>query len=258
MSTLPDITTSNVGYIAYWNALNHGVGSINASDVLSDGNIQSYTLYDNGFTAQYSGITRTFTVRVKQDGWFVAYIDRTNQYNAQASSQQNGYWDILNDWTNTGTNISTFPNNVLERSIHSLQSQLSNSGSITYNSSDVGLYNYQYTSATTSTQFGSTYNIGPTRHSNPDHYSGLLYTANTNISFASSQGSASANGGSSSCSFEGVTIVTNSDSPSSINLLSRGLIPNSQTEYDAKLSVSTNDNTGSYAHSHPTVLTMWS
>lgn len=259
MSTLPDINTSNVGYIAYWNALNHGVGSINSSDVLSDSNIQNYTLYDNGFTAQYSSINgRTITVRVKQDGWFVAYIDRTNNFTPTNSSKIRGYWDIINDWSTTG-NSNTFPNNTLERSIHSLQSQLSNSGSITYNSSDVGLYNYEYTSATTSTGFSSNSSNGSTETS------GLIYTSGTTVDYAVAAGVATRHyyGGSTATAeslFNGVEICNSSQSDpnyGSVNLLSNGLIPNSQTEYDASL-VSNHISSGFNGTTNCNVLTIWS
>jgi len=223
MADLPNINTSNIGFIAYWSAINDGgVSSINASEALSDPNIQSYTLYDNGWEAVYSSTTgRNITVRVKQDGWFVAYIDRTNTFTQSASSKPNGYYDIINNWTNSGSNISAFPVNTLERAIHSLQGGLSNSGSITYNSSDVGLYNYGYPSTSTVTEMGTQTGGSAT--------SGFIYTSGVTLLYVSGQ----AVGG--NVSFEGTTIENNGN-PSSLDILSSGLIPNSGTEYDMSLS----------------------
>lgn len=241
MSTLPDITTSGVGYIAYWNAINDGgVGSITASDALTDGNIQSYTLYDNGFTAQYTtpNVGRTITVRVKQDGWFVAYMDRTNQFVQNASTKPNGYYDLVDNWTDNSNEVNAFPINSLERSINSLQSNLSNSGSITYNSSDVGLYNYQYSSATTSTMFGTH------RSTTVNFTSGLIYTSGTTVLYAAATGK-----GNNNIKFEG-TVIQSNGNPSSLDILSSGLIPNSQTEY--------NMTSNTYGNIIGSVLTIWS
>ena len=263
MATLPDVTTANVGFIAYWNAINDGgVGSIKASDCLTDSNIQSYTLYDNGFTATYSSTNgRTVTARVKQDGWFVVYMDRTNQFTQNSSSRVHGYFDIINNWTDSHNNISSFPNNDLERAIHSLQSNLSNSGSVTYNSSDVGLYNYEYTSASTVTEMGTqlTHNTANSGQSpSSSHTSGLIYTSGTTLHYTSAQGSQSygGNGGGGHVTFSGTNIVTNGDSPSSIDLTANGLIPNSQTEYD--MVVQANAPAYGTGHSNGSVLILWS
>lgn len=251
MSTLPDLTTSNIGYISYWNAINSGgVGSITASDALSDSNISSYTLYDNGWEGKYTinfsvGGSRDITVRVKQDGWFVAYTDRTNNYQTNnTGSKTNGYYDIAHDWTNHGsensggTTISAMPVNTLERSIHSLQSQLSNSGSITYSSSDVGLYNYEYTSATTTTIMGSS--VG----THGSFTSGVLYTSgvtNYYIAAVGSMNGSGSSGRSSNLTFASNTIASRSKNQrgnviGSLDVLTAGLMsPQTESDYSASL-----------------------
>ena len=155
---LPDLDTSQIGFIAFWNALDHGVDSINVTKVLNSSNIVSYEQYDNGVEGTYSidcgNNTRdNVKFRVKDDGWFITWIDRTNVF-GQNGNYGDNYIDIMNEWeryTSHSMGLSPDQHN-LERAINDLYGQLSNSGSITYNSTDIGLYNYEYESATTITQ----------------------------------------------------------------------------------------------------------
>lgn len=143
MAELPDINTSEVSFIAFWNAIDSGgVSSIEPEDALTDGSIQNYTLYDNGWEGDYSLENgRTAKVRIKSDGWLVAYLDRTEYYDQSASRPDvNGPWDAF-EWNVSGDTFD-ITNNSLERAIASLQGQLSNSGDIGYVSGDVGLYDY--------------------------------------------------------------------------------------------------------------------
>jgi len=152
MATLPDLDTTSIGCIAYWNAIDQGgASSVAPDEVLSDGSITGYAIYDNGVEGDYTlGSGRTATFRVKNDGWFVVYLDRTELYAVNEPNVANvrGPWDIADDWT-SGTSEVT--QNTLERAVNSLQSELPNSGNITYNTSDVGLYDYNHTNATTIT-----------------------------------------------------------------------------------------------------------
>jgi hypothetical protein len=234
MATLPDLDTSNISYIAYWNAIDQGgIGSIDPEEVLSDGNINSYTLYDNGIQIDsYSTPTgRNIQARVKTDGWIVAYLDRTENYGTLSGSVQRGWWDFANDWTDA-LNLSSFTNNTLERAIYSLHSQLSNSGSITYNTSDVALYNYEYPDATATTGMAM-----KTENDN-SKTSGFSYTSSTTIYAGAAVATAYNNNTGSNyarAKFEGTKIAEVSDSINygSIDLVGDGYIPNSGTEYQA-------------------------
>lgn len=193
MPDLPDLDTTGVSFIAYWNAVSQGgiaEADMDAEDVLSDGNINSQTLYDNGVIVEYNllggypegggnGGTREATMRVKNDGWFVAYIDRTEDFGIQTGQADTirGPWDIMNAWT--GTSTSTIVNNALERAINSLQGQLS--ASPTYQTSDVGLYNYEHPNADFASMFSA--EGGPKT-------SAFLYTSATNVLWAVATGSA--------------------------------------------------------------------
>ena len=190
MADLPDLDTGNISYVAYWNAIDDGgVNSIDAEDALSDGNIQSYTLYDNGFECTYETFTgRNCTARVKSDGWFVAYFDRSGSYGESGNADNlRGYWDLANAWNSPGN--STLGNHTLERVINSLQANLSNSGAVSYSSDDVALYNYAHPESTAST-LGSIYH-GTTTLSKSGEFS---YTSETTIHAAVAFGSYEADG----------------------------------------------------------------
>jgi hypothetical protein len=156
MSDLPDLNTSNVGFIAYWNAIDDGgATSIAPEDMLTDGNINSYTLYDNGFTADYTNPINSLpvTVRAKTDGWITAHTTREENYSF-GSGVSNTFTDVRG-WYNFATGDEDQENinpdlsqNALERSIYSLQSNLSNTNSFVYSTADVALYNYEYPNAT--------------------------------------------------------------------------------------------------------------
>lgn len=143
MSDLPDLDTSQISFVAYWNAIDDGdVAAIDPEDMLSNSNIQSHTLYDNGFEAQYKNPQngRVHTVRAKTDGWIVAYYDRTTEFVQNTDNSPNGFWDIIGD----AASPNSLTQNSLERAINDLSGNLSNAGSINYNPSDVGLYDYQH------------------------------------------------------------------------------------------------------------------
>ena len=153
MSTLPDLPTSEISYVAYWNAIDQGgVSSIDPEEVLSDGSINSYTLYDNGIQIEDYSTTNNphLKARVKTDGWVIAWLDRTEEYQTDTTSPPSGYWDIINGWQDYNS-ASTFTDNILERTINSLRIQLSNSSGMSYSTGDVSLYNYEYPNATATT-----------------------------------------------------------------------------------------------------------
>jgi hypothetical protein len=150
---LPALDTSDISFIAWWNAFDHGVSSIDPQD--TTGVFAASESYSNGvqgtvevgFTAQSS---RLFNARVKDDGYIIAWLDRSrgtvDTRLSPGGSDYQGPWDILNDWTDDVSDNLTQHN--AERVINRLYSSLSNSGSITYNPSDVALYNYEFPDAT--------------------------------------------------------------------------------------------------------------
>lgn len=159
MAELSDIDTTTVSAIAYWNAIDQGgVADISPSETTSASNVTSYTLYDNGLDGTLNLPNgRSANFRVKNDGWFVIWLDRSNDYGTSKGDADllRGYHDIV-DWIGTDTNAPSLSNNFTPGSaIGTLVSELSNSGSIAYDSSDVGLYFYPYSGATTATVLGA-------------------------------------------------------------------------------------------------------
>lgn len=153
MAELPDIDTSTVSFLAYWNAIDDGgiaEADMDPASVTSYGGIESYTLYDNGIQGKLSGPTtdpnETF-FRVKSDGWIVVWCGREAQYGDVGSNRDNiwGPWEII-DWSG-----NTPENNLLSQEISSLHSNLSTTG--TFVNTDAGLYNYEHSSATTFSVF---------------------------------------------------------------------------------------------------------
>lgn len=266
MSDLPDLPTGQVSYVAYWNAIDDGgVAEIDAEDVLTDPGIIEYTLYDNGVTMKYQGQVGTVNARVKNDGWFVTWLDRSENfatdyirpfgdppYPEDDISPVSGWWNIGNAWPSPG-GTTDYTQHTLERVIQSLQSQLSNSTVITYNTGDVGLYNYQYSDAEYSTFMSQ--GIG-----NGNVQPGFSYTDTTTLYAAVAFGYCSRNNNSSGggdCSFEGVDIASiNQTDPNLgvIDLLERNLIPNANTEYQGEVSANFYD----ASQANLDVIVLWS
>lgn len=153
MADLPDLDTSVIGFIAFWNALDHGVADIDPTEVLDYAEIETFEQFDNGvqgtLSHNMSGKIRTYRWRVKDDGWFIVWIDRTNQFATQQGDADNldGYYDIYH-WSNPGGNPPALPRTGLSDEINALRQRLSNSGSITFNHADVGYFNYEFDTAT--------------------------------------------------------------------------------------------------------------
>ena len=160
MANLPDIIIADVGIIAFWNAHDHRVNgaSIDPTDCIPT--FSTYTVYDNGIDGKidpsakgWGGSDRQINVRVKNDGWIVAWIDRTNTFfypdKARADfgeSGDKGYYDILWDWFAYNTALSdTYT--TLSYMVFKLYDTLSNKGQFTFTASDVGHYCYEFTNA---------------------------------------------------------------------------------------------------------------
>jgi hypothetical protein len=256
MADLPDIDTSDVSFIAFFNAIDQGgVTDIDPTEVTNHGNVQSYTLYDNGVEGVYTTVTgRDCAFRVKEDGWFAAWFNRYENFdNSENEDPDNvrGPWDLVNDWTDFNT-ADDITQNSLERCINALKNELSNSGSVTYSASDAGLYDYRNQSAAGITGL-SCYNDSTNIATNGDHsyeYPGLQYTSGTTVHWAAGIASGEARhddfdgyGGSIDIDFENTNIIDADGDDydrdlavwGGIDLISRGLIPDADTEYTGKV-----------------------
>jgi len=143
MGTLPDLDTDKVGWIAYWNARDDGdVDPMNAEDVLEEEDIISYELYDNGVILEYEHPAQggqehsddTITVRVKNDGWIVAYVD---SYDPDDDPL------LITDRNNFEEDVDIYENE-LALAIESTASNLDQWDSDNFEFTDVGLFNYDY------------------------------------------------------------------------------------------------------------------
>lgn len=247
MADLPDLNTSDIGYIAYWNAIDQGgVPSIDPSTALSDSGIVDYTLYDNGWEATYNAQHGQVTVRVKTDGWIVAYQNRSterDEFARDVGTVQRGSWDVIRGWA--GGHQGDLVQNQLERVVQSVASNLDKWDSISYASADVGLYNYEFPGATSTLLSQSVYSTGPDDTASP----GFLYTTDTDIKYAVAVAASDADGNSwenGDAIFEGVTLLQFGDWDGhrffgTYDLLANGAIPNADTEYTASMSTKSDD-----------------
>lgn len=229
MADLPDIDTTTVGFIAYWNAKTQGgLSSLDPSEVLSHTRVQSYTLYDNGVEGTFTTtVNREVTFRVKDDGWFVAYMDRRNEYVTATTTRSDveGYWDIAHQWTYTAGNAreGDITSNTLEMAIAGLKNELSNSSGVTYSTADVGLYNYEYSTSTTATLLSKL-------ASSPTNV-GLAYTSGTTINYWSMAGATDNYAYVTNIRFEGYDLTLDSNQFGACDVLYQNLCPNAETEY---------------------------
>lgn len=236
MADLPDLDESNIGMCAYWNAIDDGgVGNVNPEDGLSDGSIGEYTLYDNGWeTEDYTSATgRSIKVRAKTDGWIVAYMDRTNEYEESKDSKSDvrGYWDLGNDWS--ANSAADFVENTLATAIDNVRSEYENSGSMDFSFDDVGLYNFEFTDATNITGLSSSIDS----ETNNDY--GFLYTEGTDLEYLAVAGRATGHvfetdDWSAEVSIEGERVTYKNGSGTtygSLDGLDTGIVSSSGTEY---------------------------
>lgn len=160
MADLPDIDTSQVSFLKFWNAIDQGgTADIDPDSALTDTRTVDYTLYDNGWEGTYDyelpeldtltvGERRQCTVRIKEDGWIVAYLDRTTSADTLESSDRTNHKDFYDfagwtkDWTVSAARSG------LEDAISDLQAELDSAADITYNRADVGVWFYPDTTVT--------------------------------------------------------------------------------------------------------------
>jgi len=196
MAELPDINTTETSYIAYWNALDHGAVDISPAEVTSHPGVVDYTLYDNGIEGTFDLVytSNTYlsvsdsevmpaTFRVKTDGWIVVYLDQTENYAAPIEMSPDyqtprytqgigGWWNVEPRWVDWAYNFNGNNNvlqdspvivgNGLSRGVNLLRQELSNSGVMTFNHSDVGLYDYMDSDSTATTVLSAKHTGGVT------------------------------------------------------------------------------------------------
>jgi len=220
MATLPDLDTSAIGIIAFWNALDHGVPEIDPTDVLACPNIDTYTQYDNGVQGTmhldlHDGSDLPINFRVKGDGWFITWFPRYSVPEPDQidiveawftnASDPNGYYNLLWDWTDYGNNI-TPQQSALERAIYTLAQYLDNWAAITYSETDVGYYSYHFSDATGIYQ-DSEQETGPGASMD----GGLSYTSDVSLYYARACATTWTDGSGSDrvgAKFEGIIIVS--------------------------------------------------
>ena len=202
MATLPDLDTNNIGYIAFWNFKDNMASTFDPATALNSPRLISYTLYDNGWEGEFeigtwsdsvSVSNPTATARVKNDGWVIVYVDRTNEHldtgtdahdfdrtDDTVASFPDGYYNLAYN-LNAGGNVGTPYHNSFQEAIRDLASNLDNWQSNDWNYSDVGIYNYEYSNASATTIVGyqqDTYSVGFTSGTNI-HYASIASLSDT-------------------------------------------------------------------------------
>lgn len=235
MASLPDLDTTNIAFIGFWNFLDHSSEtSLDPSEVLAHKNVESYEKYDNGVQGTMTAIGhgyRTVEFRVKADGWIMVWFKRSSENYYTNQNPEPSYADLISNYR--AGSVDTFPTTTLTRSINALRSQLSNGGTATFNHGDCGHHSYEFPNANTWTMMaeggrnygylsaGLSYSGSTTRH-----YHAVLGATNYS----------SANGDDvCKCGFEGVTLAQedyNSDqSTGVVDVLADNLMPASNTVY---------------------------
>jgi len=262
MANLPDLNPAEIGIIAFWNALDHwkgtGVQSIDPTDCI--GVFSSYDVYDNGIEGYidpkakgWGGTGRHINVRVKSDGWMVAWIDRTNTFaypskpaDEFGENAHKGYYDILYNWLNYNSNISS-TQTTLSYLISKLYGALSNKADFDYSDEDVGHYCYEYPDANVMTLLSlRTFQNIKTGH--------IQYTTGTTIYEAQIAASAYHASNRGKCYFDTNELITEENGAyryASADII--GWIPSPLTDY--KLVVNANY---SQCHVHGSILILWS
>jgi len=258
MADLPDIDTTQVNFIAFWNAIDQGgVTDIDPSEVTSQPNIISHTVFDNGIEGVYDSNTgRDINFRVKEDGWLVTWVDRSELFNQNVADPNTirGPWDLMNDWTNGSSDSQLITNN-LERAIRQLTGEFSNFASMNYVAGDVGLFNFEFDTATTTSLLSKVHSTasGATSTETP----GFSYTSATDLLWAIAAGTGAIGAqDSASSAFEGVTLA-NAPNVGVIDLLAQGLIPTAGTEFTHTLTGSLDGFTPQLARAKGDVLIVW-
>lgn len=247
MADLDDLVTTNIGMIAFWNALDHrvapGSGDVDPTDCIAI--FDSYVVYDNGIEG-YKGIGsgRYFHARVKTDGWIISWIDRSNTFGYPikpaadfGESGYKGYYDILYNWMSLNANISA-SQTTLCYLIDALYTALSNAADFTFEDAAVGHYCYEY-------PLSSSLSLIDISVNGADQEGTFQYTSGTNIYYGAVAGSTQSSNTARDrrVFFEGTLIAGREDGGSSAadhgvaDLVAEGWIPTALTDYALTLDV---------------------
>lgn len=153
MSTLPDLDVSDVSIIAYYNVIdqNTDVDEIDAGSALDYGGLDTYTLYDNGWTGTIDGPTSLdIDVRLKNDGWLVMYLGTEREYGADVGSEE----DLKTEAAITGFGSVSTTSNEFTDNIEGILDELDSSDDIIYDGGDESIYSFDHPDATTLALFG--------------------------------------------------------------------------------------------------------
>jgi len=152
MATMPDLPTSDVGLVSYYNLEDNGSLDYDLTNILDLQGVDSYAQYDNGIRGTYnisfSNIpTRTVNFRAKTDGWIIVWIDQSEQFygaDGDRSLIRKNLVDFFGDWTGSGINNLPDTNyaQVMKDLVNAADSDLS------FSASDVSVYCYSYEPAT--------------------------------------------------------------------------------------------------------------
>lgn len=168
MAELPDLDTTEVGILGYWNALDDGAEEVDPTEVVDWDRLSTYGQYDNGVVGSAMGEStvvfqdeswdwREVNFRVKTDGWILAWLDRTNEFAKDLKrgddEKPSGYYDLIYPWTYPRQDDIRLPESTLSHVISRL-------GELTtpneHTPDEVGYYSYEYPDAdqiTTVTQY---------------------------------------------------------------------------------------------------------
>lgn len=254
MSTLPDLDTANISFIAFWNAIEDGgVPAIDPEEAVSANGVESVDTYDNGWEGDYAiPGGRNARVRVKKDGWIVAYMGRDRNYGLAGSTETAasdfyGPFQVMGDWTTPAT-LASIEQNSLERAINNLWTALSVSADGTYSSQAVGLFNFEYPTATAITVFSDVSGTG-----DPGTASGsFMFTDPTTLHVVDAVANVSTDGGLSpdrhaTVTFDTVTMIdTGSDAQyhrafATVDGLGDMIVTDPETDYQLTANVVNQD-----------------
>jgi hypothetical protein len=140
MATLPDLPTSNISLVAFWNAANNGhdLSALDETELLSAANWVDYTVYDNGVQGTfelYPVAPQRVTVRYKSDGWVIAWVERTlttGEFSHPAYTDTpdavtaTGLVNVFPAWTWDGEPMVNLPESALTQVIGEVWGQFSN------------------------------------------------------------------------------------------------------------------------------------
>lgn len=237
MANLPNINTSDIGIIAFWNAHDHRVNGASIDPTDSIPTFSTYTVYDNGIDGKidpsakgWGGSDRQIDVRVKNDGWIIAWIDRTNTFDYPdkaagdfGESGYKGYYDILWDWFKNNVNVSS-SYTTLSYMIYKLYDTLSNKAEFTFAAADVGHYCYEFINANVITVL----DVQATGYVNK--IGNMQYTTGTTIHYIAATGAIIDN----AYSKIPLTTLCNGSAVAkyaTLDILTENLMPNPLTDY---------------------------